>query len=167
MRTNIIPAQITTVEDKIAGNLNLTQIAILMTPVFLGTGVYCFFPPSMHFSIYKVIIVAFVLIVALLLSLRIKGKVVVNWLGMLFKFNLRPKFYIFNKNDLYQRELYLPTIIKPDQNAVLVKEVKATSTFISKDLLRIKKYLKNPKYALNLTPKKRGGFYVVLNENKL
>jgi len=29
MRTTIIPAQITTVEDKIAGSLNMTQILIL------------------------------------------------------------------------------------------------------------------------------------------
>jgi hypothetical protein len=37
MRTRVIPAQITTVEDRIAGNLNLTQILLLMIPVILGT----------------------------------------------------------------------------------------------------------------------------------
>ena len=40
MRTTVIPAQITTVEDKIAGSLNLTQILILMIPVFWATIVY-------------------------------------------------------------------------------------------------------------------------------
>jgi len=34
MRTRVIPAQITTVEDKIVGNLNLMQMAILMVPIF-------------------------------------------------------------------------------------------------------------------------------------
>ena len=86
MRTSIIPAQITTVEDKIAGNLNMTQIGILMVPVFLGTAIYCFFPPFMHFAIYKVVVVAFIVIVALLLALRIKGKVVLNWLVILLRF---------------------------------------------------------------------------------
>jgi len=167
MRTSIIPAQITTVEDKIAGNLNLTQVGILMVPVFLGTAIYCFLPPLMHFAIYKVIIVAFITIIALLLSLRIKGKVVANWLSVLFKFNLRPKFYVFNKNDIYQRDLYLPTVKKAYQKAILPREAKATSALVSKDLLKIKKYLKNPKYALSLKPKKKGGLYVALNEIEL
>ncbi len=167
MRTSIIPAQITTVEDKIAGNLNMTQIGILMTPVFLGTAIYCFFPPLMHFAIYKLIIVAFIVVVALLLSLRIKGKVVANWLGVLFTYNLRPRFYVFNKNDYYLRDLYLPPTKKTHQKAVLQKEARATTEIVSKDLLKLKRYIKNPKYALSLKPKKKGGFYVALNEIEL
>jgi hypothetical protein len=167
MRTSIIPAQITTVEDKIAGNLNMTQIGILMVPVFLGTAIYCFFPPFMHFAIYKVVVVAFIVIVALLLALRIKGKVVANWLGVLFTYNQRARYYIFNKNDVYQRELYLPTVKKVSQKAVLQKEAKATTEIVSKDLLKLKRYIKNPKYALSLKPKKKGGFYVALNEIEL
>ena len=31
MRTTIVPAQMTTVEDRIAGNLNFTQIFLLVT----------------------------------------------------------------------------------------------------------------------------------------
>jgi hypothetical protein len=164
MRTSIIPAQITTVEDKIAGNLNMTQIGILMVPIFLGTAIYCFFPPFMHFAIYKVIVVAFIVIVALLLALRIKGKVVANWLGVLFTYNQRARYYIFNKNDLYQRELYLPTVKKASQKAVLQKEARATTEIVSKDLAKLKKYIKNPKYALSLKPNKKGGIHVALNE---
>ena len=167
MRTSIIPAQITTVEDKIAGNLNMTQIVILMTPVFLGTAIYCFFPPFMHFAIYKVLIAAFVLIVCLLLSLRIKGKVVANWLAVLFTYNQRARYYIFNKNDYYLRDLYLPITKKVYQKAVLQKEVKTTSTVVAKDLAKLKRYIKNPKYALSLKPNKKGGIHVALNEIEL
>ena len=165
MRTCIIPAQITTVEDKIAGNLNITQICILMLPVFLGTAVYCFLPPLMHFAIYKVILVALVLVVCLILSLRIKGKVIANWLSVLFKFNLRPGFYVFNKNDIYQREVYdLTNVKKTPKQSVFKKEAKAKNNLLSKDLMKIKKYLKNPDYALSLKPNRKGGFYVALNE---
>ena len=167
MRTSIIPAQITTVEDKIAGNLNMTQIGILMVPVFLGTAIYGFFPPFMHFAIYKVVVVAFIVVVALLLALRIKGKVVANWLGVLFTYNQRARYYIFNKNDLYQRELYLPPAKKASQKAVLQKEVKATSTVVAKDLAKLKRYIKDPKYALSLKPNKKGGIHVALNEIEL
>jgi hypothetical protein len=167
MRTSIIPAQITTVEDKIAGNLNMTQIGILMTPVFLGTAIYCFFPPFMHFAIYKVIIVAFIVVIALLLSLRIKGKVVANWLAVLFTYNQRARYYIFNKNDYYLRDMYLPTVKKVHQKSALPKEVKATSTVVAKDLAKLKRYIKNPKYALSLKPNKKGGIHVALNEIEL
>ena len=164
MRTCIIPAQITTVEDKIAGNLNMTQIGILMAPLFLGTLIYLAFPPFTHFAVYKITIAAFVLIVCLFLSLRIKDKVVINWLIVLLKFNLRPGFYIFNKNDIYQRDLYLPIIKITHRNAILKKEAKVKSGLASKNLIKLQGYLKNPKYALSLRPNKKGGLYVALNE---
>ena len=80
MRTTIVPAQITTVEDKIAGNLNLTQITLLIFPAFWTIIVYALFIPRFHLSIYKLPLVILVLLVCLALSVRIKGRVVINWL---------------------------------------------------------------------------------------
>ena len=163
MRTTVIPAQITTVEDKIAGNLNLTQVFILMVPVFFGTGVYVFFPPFFRFALYKIAVISAVTLVSLLLSLRIKGKVATNWLIVLLTYNLRPKYYVFNKNEAYLREVYLPAAsLKAHKKALLKKSAKATN--FSKDLARLQKYIKNPKYALTLKPNKKGGVYVALNE---
>ena len=163
MRTTVIPAQITTVEDKIAGNLNLTQVFILMVPVFFGTAVYVLTPPFFRFAIYKIAVITTVTLISLLLSLRIKGKIIANWLGVLLRYNLRPKYYVFNKNDLYQREVYLPiNSFKAHKKAILRKSVKATN--LSKDLTKLQKYIKNPKYALSLKPNKKGGVYVALNE---
>jgi len=84
MRTTVIPAQITTVEDKIAGNLNITQILILMVPVFWTTIVYTLFSPVMRLAWYKIPLVIVVLFLCLILSLRIKGKVLVEWLLVFF-----------------------------------------------------------------------------------
>ncbi len=163
MRTTVIPAQITTVEDKIAGNLNLTQVFILMVPVFFGTAVYVLFPPFFHFAIYKIAVISAVTLVSLLLSLRIKGKVAANWLIVLLTYNLRPKYYVFNKNEAYLREVYLPEAsLKAHKKAISKKDAKATN--FSKDLTRLQKYIKNPKYALTLKPNKKGGVYVALNE---
>jgi len=164
MRTTVIPAQITTVEDKIAGSLNMTQVFILMTPVFFGVLVYAFFPPLMHLEIYKILLTAVVVVFALILSLRIKGKVVANWLIVLLTYNLRPRFYLFNKNDIYQREVYLPkTIQKVNKKAALKKKVNL-DTNLSKDIAKIERYIKDPKYDLSLKPNKKGGLYVALNE---
>ena len=105
MRTRVIPAQITTVEDKIAGNLNITQIGLLMVPIFFGTLVYMLFPPIMYIAWYKLAVILFVLFISVLLALRIKGKVVLHWVIILIQYNLRPKYYLFNKNDDYARTM--------------------------------------------------------------
>ena len=99
MKIRRIPAQITTVEDKIAGNLNLTQIALLIIPVFIFMIIYVLFLPSMHFAWYKV---PFFLIsgsIPPLLAIRIKEKLIIQWLIILFRYNVRPAYYLFNKND--------------------------------------------------------------------
>src|SRR3990167_9406474 len=99
MRTTVIPAQITTVEDKIAGNLNLTQIMLLMVPVIWGTIVYTSLPPTMHIAWYKLPLVLLVLLLSLTLAVRIKGKVVLHWVIILLRYNTRARYYLFNKND--------------------------------------------------------------------
>ena len=165
MRTTVIPAQITTVEDKIAGNLNLTQVFILMVPVFFGTAVYVLTPPFFRFAIYKIAVISIVTLISLLLSLRIKGKVVANWLGVLLRYNLRPKYYVFNKNEAYLREVYLPkTAVKLHKKAVVKNNARANSKNFIKDVSKLERYLKNPKYALTLKPNRKGGVYVALNE---
>lgn len=169
MRTTVIPAQITTVEDKIAGSLNLTQIMILMVPVFWGTLVYAVFPVPMGLTLYKLPIVLIVLVFCLILSLRIKGKVVLNWLTVLLKFNLRPRYYLFNKNDAYLRDICLPEAEKRSlnlfQKAPQKKEVKIkASIFGVKELMSLRGFINNPNYSLSLKPDKRGGLYVALEQ---
>lgn len=111
MRTRVIPAQITTVEDKIAGNLSLTQVIILLTPILFTTLVYAVLPPSMSFSLFKLTLVLLFSTIALTMSLRIKGKVVLHWLLVLAQYNLRPKYYVFNKNETFARAFDFPVLI--------------------------------------------------------
>jgi len=51
-------------------------------------------------------------VICITLSLRIKGKIVIHWLSILIRYNLRAKYYIYNKNESYLRTLYLPTTNK-------------------------------------------------------
>lgn len=108
MRSTIIPAQITTVEDKIAGNLNVAQILLLLFPIFAASFIYAIFPPDMKLVYYKIILVIFVSIVSLVLAIRSQDKIVVQWLIILIKFYRRPEFYISDKNDLSERLVELP-----------------------------------------------------------
>ena len=167
MRTTVIPAQITTVEDKIAGNLSMTQIVILLIPIFFGTFVFAILPPSMHVALYKLPVVLFVLLVCLILSLRVKGKVVASWLLVLLAYNTRATYYVFNKNDTYLRDM--PEFEKSNEKETLKAVVKKelaipAKTFGVKELKELEAFIRNPKYSFSLKPGKKGGLYVAVSE---
>ena len=169
MRSQPIPAQITTVEDKIAGNLNLTQIMLLMVPVFFTTAAYAVFPPRMHLATYKFPLVLIVLVISLTLSLRIKGKVVLNWLVILLTYNLRPRYYLFNKNDVHLRTLDLPVFEKRQRKLFKKAPAKLENktpipSFALKDLVRLQNLINNPKYSFILKAAKKGGLNVSLGQ---
>ena len=105
MKTTIIPAQITTVEDKIAGNLNLTQILLLLSSLLFNTLIFTTFPPAFKVTIYKILLIITVFLISFALAFRLKGKVVLNWLLILAKFIFRPRFYVFDKNDSFMRSI--------------------------------------------------------------
>src|SRR6266576_4782423 len=99
MRTSIVPAQITTVEDKVAGNLGLTQLLLLAAPVFISTATYIVLPPNLGAAAYKIVMMTVIAVVFGLLAIRIKGKILLLWAIMITRYNLRPRHYIFDKND--------------------------------------------------------------------
>ena len=169
MRSKPIPAQITTVEDKIAGNLNLTQIMLMMVPVFFTTAAYAVFPPGMQLAVYKIPLVIFVLVLSLVLSMRIKGKVVLNWLVILLRYNTRPRYYLFNKNDTHLRVLDLPVFEKKQRKlfkkAPAKQENKAPiPAFALKDLAKLHRMVNDPNYSFVLKAGKKGGFNVSLGQ---
>src|SRR5438045_2898426 len=104
MRTTIVPAQITTVEDKIAGNLGLSQIMLLIAPVFGGSSLFVIFPPFFNYAAYKVVLIAITALLCGMLAVRIKGKILLFWLIAVLRYNLRPAYYVFDKNSMHNRE---------------------------------------------------------------
>lgn len=138
MRTTIIPAQITTVEDKIAGSLNFAQILLLMVPILWGTAVYALFSPVMKVAPYKLNLFLFITILCLALAFRIKEKIVAQWLGILLRYYLRPKYYLANKNDLTERIVDFP-LIKSIKN---IKEVTSKSVTKKQNELSVKELIK-------------------------
>ena len=135
MRTTIIPAQITTVEDKIAGSLNMTQILIMMVPILWTALVYLLLFPAMKLVPYKLALIILVTISCLTLAFRIKDKIVAEWLGVLIRFRIRPKYYLFNKNDLVGRTLDIPEL--PTELAHIKR--------------RVKKFVKNENEEIDIT----------------
>lgn len=104
MRSTVVPAQITTVEDRISGSLGMSQILLLTVPIFGGCGLFIVLPPFFNYATYKVAVIAAFAAICGLLAIRIKGRILLVWLAVLFRYNLRPRYYVFSKNSTYLRE---------------------------------------------------------------
>ena len=169
MRTQVIPAQITTVEDKIAGNLNGTQLFLMMIPILYTTLDYAVFYPHMHVTGIKIISALIVLVTSVLLSLRIKGKVVFNWMIVILAYNLRPKYYVCNKNDTYLRNLDL---IIPEKrhhtftsdSHVAKKDSSTVPEYQIQELLQLERLVGNTKLGLRFRSNRKGGLNVAFNK---
>jgi hypothetical protein len=168
MRTTIVPAQITTVEDRIAGNLTLPQIFLLLLPIFLGGFMYISFPPYMNFAVYKIVLFFIIATISSLLAIRFKDKMVISWLIIFLRFANRPKYFVFNKNDMYERVM-LQTVNKEvvPNVAVQKEEAKKHQTIqqISMaQVIKLEKFLNNPKANARFIFKKKGGLHVSFSE---
>ena len=157
MRTTIIPAQITTVEDKVAGSLNMTQVLILMTPILWTAIVYILLMPSMKLTSLKLVLIIISTTISGILALRIKDKIVAQWLGVLLKYRLRPKYWLYNKNDTTNRTIDIHDI--PD---IALVSRKSSKKAINKqkteiniaDLVRFEQLIDSGKVAVSYLIKK-------------
>lgn len=157
MRTTIIPAQITTVEDKIAGSLNFAQILLLMIPILWGTLVYSVFIPAMRLAQYKISLVLIGTALSLVLALRVKDKIVAEWIAVLLRYKLRPKFYIFNKNDLTERTIDLLHEPALNHKKVVVKSGKKQVKELSiKELIKFEQAMASKNLAVSFRYGRKG-----------
>ncbi len=166
MRSQVIPAQITTVEDKIAGNFSLTQIMLLLMPVLIATFIYTFLPPTMTFVIYKLVLASIFAVLSITLAVRVKGRIISSWLVVLIRYNIRPKYYIYNKNSVIYRE-----VIKPEVQNIVVKQKhdekvaqKQLNSPDIKDVLKLRHLLDTTDFNLTYRSGKKGGLNVAFEK---
>lgn len=162
MRTTVVPAQITSVEDKIAGNLSFSQLILLIVPLFLSVAIYIVLPPFGGFHIYKVVIASIFTVICLLLAIRIKGRLVVEWLGVRARYNARPVHYIFNKNNITARRPVTVAEKKVEKIVEGIEEAPAFKhlLFHPKDHLQFETATSNPKADFHFVVNKKGGLSV-------
>jgi hypothetical protein len=167
MKVRSIPAQITSVEDKIAGNLNLTQIVLFMLPLFWLMLVYTLFLPHMSLTLYKIPLIVVVSLVCFILAIRVKEKIILHWLQIILTFNLRAKYYVFNKNDEAYRTMDLPVVEKKEMH-VSKKQTRTNesrnTTLPFGQLAKLEYLLANPDTNLSVRINKKGGVYVDLKQ---
>ena len=166
MKTTVVPAQITTVEDKIAGSLSLSQLLLLAAPVFGGCALYIIFPPMLRFAPYKVVLMTMLVFAFGLLAIRVKGKILLLWLIVITRYNLRPRFYVVNKNDMHLRHngTEFADEALEDEPEIKKSPVASIPQLSTAELVRLERIMADPQANLTFKPAKKGGLSVVITE---
>ena len=94
MKTTIVPAQVTTVEDTIAGNLTLVQLILLSAPLFSTAGVYIIIPPFLKLTLYKFILSIVIALPPIVLSIRFQGQIAFRLVRLALTYLIRPRVYL-------------------------------------------------------------------------
>lgn len=168
MRSTVVPAQVTTVEDRIMGSLGFSQLALLVLPVFVAAGIFALFPPVMSGSIYKYLLSAVFALFMGFLAIRIKGKIILLWLITIGRYNLRPKYYLFNKNTAEFRA-NPPTHAKLDETntePVIKQRVTEIPKLALHDATKVLETIQKQNSNLRFELTKKGGLRVRFSQVK-
>ncbi len=166
MRTAIVPAQVTTVEDRIAGNLSLSQLLLLTGPVFGSSALFVLLPPFFNYAVYKVVLIAGLAVLCGLLAIRIKEQILLMWLVTLLRYNLRPRYYVFDKRSSHLRQA--TTTAEPEKITEEAKPKKATRPELpplsAAELVKVEDIMSDPKANFRLEVNKKGELSVRFTE---
>src|SRR5579884_2880379 len=105
MKSIIVPAEITSVKDKIGGYLTLTQVLILISGLFTDFIIFVVMPEFLQVSVYKLVAIVFISIIIGALAVPYKDDIALAWLICVLKYSLRPRLYIYDVNDTYTKQL--------------------------------------------------------------
>lgn len=165
MRTTVVPAQVTTVEDKIAGNLGLSQLLLLTLPVFGGSALFVALPPFFNYATYKIVVIVCFAVLCGTLAIRIKGKILLLWVVVILRYNLRPRFYVFNRNSEYLRDMSQP--VKTEEVTEKVepeKPVQILPQLSTTELVQVERLITDPNSNLHLKTNSKGKLSVHFTE---
>lgn len=168
MKISIVPAQVTTIEDRIAGSLSLNQLLLLIIPLFSSCALYFLLPPSMHNATYKLVLIVVLMLAGSIMAIRIRGKILLYWLVILTRYNLRPRYYIYNKQSLAARNVIESSASESSAATTLPNNssVKQLPLLTVHQKWRIQNLIENPNINLTFKRTKRGGLRVFITEVK-
>lgn len=166
MKVTVVPAQVTTVEDRIIGNLGFSQVLLLIVPVFFGAGLFALLPPMMGGALYKYMTLAVLGFVCAILSIRIKGRIIASWLTTILRYNVRPKYYLFNKNTVALRKEYPDATETSEAQTTQSdhEDILATPRLGTLEMVKVMAAIDNPASNFRIETTKKGGLSVRLKE---
>lgn len=161
MRSTIIPAQITTVEDTIAGTVTIKQLVLLVNPVVLAILFYMVIPPFFQFSLAKVLFAILYAIGSVLLAIKVKERLVFEWIQIFTIYFMRPKHFIYNKNT---RSFRKETIVTQKKEVKKPRPVRKVQVPISSYFTFFERLANHPNFRVSFIPVRKGGFKVAVYE---
>lgn len=165
MKHTIVPAQITTVEDRIAGSLTLQQLTLLSAPIFVDFTIFALLPDALKPTLYKFVLMLMATALFCIAAIRVRGKLLVYWIMTITKYNLRPKYYVFNKNDHYLRKPKEIYIVQEKEHVPIIRPFKKSVRKMSdKDVFEINQLLGQASFNLRFISKKKEGLHVHVTE---
>lgn len=168
MRSTVVPAQVTTVEDRIAGSLGLSQLLLLTVPVFGGSALFVILPPFFSYAVYKVVIIVCFAVLCGLLAIRIKGKILLQWLIAIIRYNSRPRYYVYDKNDAHMRDITRKVKTEETEEKIEPKKtiLQKLPQLSTAELVKIEDIIANPQANLYYTTNRKGELSVHITEIK-
>lgn len=166
MKTTIVPAQITTVEDRVAGNLSFKQLLLFIAPVFIGSVIYIAVPPFTTFNLFKSMVALLVAFVSITMAVRIKGKLVVEWILIRARYNLRPRYFVYDKNTAYLRTKTKSTSNREEKAEESQESRKSFPVIATDKLIPAENFALDPRANFEFRTNKKGGLNVSFKEIK-
>lgn len=165
MKTTVVPAQITSVEDRVSAHLSFKQLILMIIPVFLSAAIFVFLPPFLMYRNYKLAICLVFVSICLTLAVRIKQRLIIEWIQVLKQYNLRPRFYVYSKRTMIGRShIDISPVVSPEA----VVEVEASESLPPEhkqdDVVNFESIVDNPLANFHFSRSKKGGLRVHLKE---
>lgn len=166
MKTTVVPAQVTTVEDKIAGSLGVAQLLLLVTPLFAACLIFALLPPFFGYSTYKVVVAVIISVACGLMAIRFKGMLLLHWVMVIVRYNLRPRFYVFSKNDMHLRpaDQKIEAEEATDDEPTTIPGSVFLPQLSAAELVRVENIVTDPVANLRFTTNKKGNLSVRISK---
>lgn len=168
MKVTVVPAQVTTIEDRVVGNLGISQLLLLTLPVFGGSAVFIVLPPFYHAAVYKLVLLVLACLVCGVMAIRIRGQLVLQRLLVLMCYVSRARYYVYDKRCLHGRSMYQHSeSAEPVAEPLLSGRKLRPATKLSvMDAIKLQHVIDNPAAQVQFETTKRGGLYVRITEVK-
>jgi Ca2+/Na+ antiporter len=168
MKVTVVPAQITTIEDRIVGSLGMSQLVLLTLPVVLGGGMYIVLPPTMHAAPYKLTLIVLLAAVCAVMAIRIRGRILLLWLVTILRYNLRPRYFVFDKRSQRGREQYLHVAehVPQEEKETKVRKKLKELRLSTAEIVQVERLLADPTANVFYSTDKKGKLYVRITEVK-
>ena len=98
-----VPAEITSLENKVFGNLSLKQLIFFTAPALAIIFSFTILPTVLKYDLYKLVIAIVTGIPMAIMGIRVDKILIVERLALIVSYHIRPHRFISNKNSVESR----------------------------------------------------------------